>query len=46
MMPFSAVRCLLLAQGGHHDHRRKCPLLADFVAEARCKLFWSMIPSL
>jgi hypothetical protein len=24
----------------------ECPLLADFVAEVRCKLFWSVIPSL
>jgi len=23
-----------------------CPLSADFVAEIRCKLFWSVIPSL
>jgi hypothetical protein len=25
---------------------RICPLLADFVAELRCKLFWWVIPSL
>src|SRR4029077_4980694 len=25
---------------------RPCPELADFVAEVRCKLFWSVIPSL
>jgi hypothetical protein len=24
----------------------ECPLLADFVAEVRCKLFWWVIPSL
>jgi len=26
--------------------RRTSPLLADFVAEVCCKLFWSVIPSL
>ena len=25
---------------------RICPLLADYVEEVRCKLFWSVIPSL
>jgi hypothetical protein len=26
--------------------RPRCPLWVDFVAEVRCKLFWSVIPSL
>jgi hypothetical protein len=29
-----------------HQIVSACPLCADFVAEVRCKLFWSVIPSL
>ena len=41
--------CLIreLIERKHCDNRSKrCLLLADFVAEVRCKLFWSVIQSL
>ena len=33
-------------ESGHWNSLAECPLCADFVAEVRCKLFWSVIPSL
>jgi hypothetical protein len=32
-------------ESGHCNSAAKCPLLTDFVAEVRCKLLWSVIPS-
>jgi hypothetical protein len=37
---------LLAAISGFHRMTLRCPLLADFVAEVSCGLFWLVIPSL
>src|SRR5262245_52737331 len=36
----SHVRCA--RESGHRELTSACPLCADFVAEVRCKLFWSV----
>jgi predicted amidohydrolase YtcJ len=33
-------------ESGHSPTRSRCLVWADFVAEVRCRLFWSVIPSL
>ena len=40
------ARLPLWVKSGHSATSERCPLCADFVAEVRCRLFWSVIPLL
>src|SRR5262249_10193061 len=42
-----ALRSIRFSQkSGHSPVRVACPLLGDFVAKVRCRLFWAVVPSL